>query len=85
MTVGQRLDYVLQQQADQVNAFKDHITDAVHGIRTGIQGMRQDINELIDLVKRLDAIKNKKGIKDDNKNSLENYTKNLEDDKKDVE
>jgi hypothetical protein len=70
MTVGQYLDYVLQQQADQVNAFKNDITDAVHG-------MRQDINELIDLVKRLDTIKNKKGIKDDKKG--------LEDDKKGIE
>jgi hypothetical protein len=77
MTVGQYLDYVLQQQADQVNAFKNDITDAVHGMRAEVQGMRQDINELIDLVKRLDTIKNKKGIKDDKKG--------LEDDKKGIE
>jgi hypothetical protein len=91
MTVGQCLDYVLQQQADQVNAFKDHITDAVHGIRVEIKGMRQDINELIDLVKRLETIKNKRGVKDDkkgqddNKKSSDNDKKEMEDDKKEID
>lgn len=91
MTVGQCLDYVWQQQVDQANAFKTRITDAVDGMRAELQGVRQEIDELIDLLKRMDTIKSKKGIKDDkkgqevNKKSLEDDKESLEDDKKGAE
>jgi hypothetical protein len=84
MTVGQCFDYVWQQQVDQVDAFKNRIIDAVDGMRAEIQGMRQEIDELIDLLKRMDTIKSKKGIKDDKKGQQVNK-KGLEDDKKGAE